>query len=69
EKYMKRMAFTSNEAFSYNIPFDMRLEVLSLHSYDDRIKAQEEECKMKNSMIFDFYEQELKTVDSYVNAL
>ncbi|CAG8662319.1 6429_t:CDS:2, partial [Gigaspora rosea] len=63
------MAFTSNEALSYNIPFDTRLEVLSLHSYDDRIKAREEERKMKDSILFDFYEQELKTVGSYVNAL
>ncbi|CAG8786356.1 30261_t:CDS:2, partial [Racocetra persica] len=69
EKYMKRMAFTSNEAFSYNFPFDTRLEVLSLHSYDDQIKAREEERKMKDSMLFDFNEQKLKTVDSYVNAL
>ncbi|RIB29457.1 hypothetical protein C2G38_2155386 [Gigaspora rosea] len=69
KKYMKRMAFTSNEALSYNIPFDTRLEVLSLHSYDDRIKAREEERKMKDSILFDFYEQELKTVGSYVNAL
>ncbi|CAG8727789.1 18623_t:CDS:2, partial [Racocetra persica] len=64
EKYMKRIAFTSNEVFSYNILFDMRLEVLSLHLYDDRIKAQKEKRKMKDSMLFDFYKQELKTVGS-----
>ncbi|CAG8653328.1 35410_t:CDS:2, partial [Racocetra persica] len=33
------------------ILFDTRLEALSLHSYDDRIKAREEERKMKDSNI------------------
>ncbi|CAG8849750.1 10894_t:CDS:1, partial [Racocetra persica] len=69
QKYMKRMAFTFNEIFSCKILFDTRLEALSLHSYDDRIKAWEEERKMKNCILFDFYEQELKAVGAYINAL
>ncbi|CAG8828891.1 23377_t:CDS:2, partial [Racocetra persica] len=69
QKYMKRMAFTFNEIFSCRISFDTRLEALSLYLYDDQIKAQEEEHKINDCILFDFYEQELKSVGAYVNAL
>ncbi|CAG8791298.1 15189_t:CDS:2, partial [Racocetra persica] len=69
QKYIKRMEFTFNEIFSCRIPFDTRLEALSLYSYDDQIKAWEEERKMKDCILFDFYKQKLKSVSTYVNAL
>ena len=66
---MKRMAMTFNEGFHHDDSPDTRLDLLNLHSYDDRIKSRQEERKMKDCMLLDFYEHELKSLGSYVDAL
>ncbi|RIB19513.1 hypothetical protein C2G38_2181617 [Gigaspora rosea] len=67
--YMERMAKTFNDQFYYEIPLDEKLENMTLHKYDDRIKERREELKMKDTILLDFFELSLKEMDQYIDAL
>jgi hypothetical protein len=45
------------------------IDRLTLHSYDDRLKANTSYRHIQNSILFDFIESKLKGVDGYMNAL
>ncbi|CAG8808686.1 12911_t:CDS:2, partial [Racocetra persica] len=67
--YMKRMSKTFNDQFYREVPLDKKLENMTLHKYDSRIQEQQEERKMKDTILLDFFELSLKNMDSYINAL
>ncbi|RIB02165.1 hypothetical protein C2G38_2292263 [Gigaspora rosea] len=60
--YMERMAKTFNDQFHYEIPLEDKLENMTLHKYDDRIKEWQEERKMKDTILLDFFELSLKII-------
>ncbi|CAG8844094.1 11754_t:CDS:2, partial [Racocetra persica] len=41
-----------------------KLKNMTLHKYDDRIKERQEERKMKDTILLDFFELSLKDMDS-----
>ena len=53
EKYMRVMTVTFSERFYHDDSMDARLNVLNLHSYDDRMKSRQEERRMKDCMLLD----------------
>ncbi|CAG8715067.1 32688_t:CDS:2, partial [Racocetra persica] len=53
----------------YEISLDEKLENITLHKYDDRIKERWEERKMKDTILLDFFELSLKDMDSYIIVL
>ena len=67
--YMEQMAKTFNDQFYYETSLDQKLENMTLHSYDARIQERQEERKMKDTILLDFFELKLENVDSYINAL
>ncbi|CAG8501206.1 11103_t:CDS:2 [Racocetra persica] len=67
--YMRRMAKTFNDQLHYEISLDKKLENMTLHKYDDYIKKRQEERKMKDTILLDFFELSLKDMDSYIIAL
>ncbi|RIB16547.1 hypothetical protein C2G38_2189627 [Gigaspora rosea] len=67
--YIERIAKTFNDQFYYEIPLDEKLENMTLHKYDDRIKERREERKMKDTILLDFFELSLKEMDQYIDAL
>ncbi|CAG8795613.1 29455_t:CDS:2 [Gigaspora margarita] len=67
--YMKRMAKTFNDQFHYEIPLEDKLENMTFHKYDNHIKEWQEERKMKDTILLDFFELSLKEMDSYIDAL
>ncbi|RIB26774.1 hypothetical protein C2G38_2029950 [Gigaspora rosea] len=67
--YMERMAKTFNDQLYYEVSLDKKLENMTLHKYNDRIKERREERKMKDTILLDFFELSLKEMDSYIIAL
>ncbi|RIB14848.1 hypothetical protein C2G38_2143860 [Gigaspora rosea] len=67
--YMGRMAKTFNDQLYYKVSLDKKLENMTLHKYDDRIKERQKERKMKDTILLDFFELSLKEMDSYIIAL
>ncbi|CAG8743839.1 22481_t:CDS:2, partial [Cetraspora pellucida] len=67
--YMEQMAKTFNDRFYYETSLDEKLENMTLHSYNSHIQEQQEERKMKDTSLLDFFELKLEYVDSYINAL
>ncbi|RIB06454.1 hypothetical protein C2G38_2046776 [Gigaspora rosea] len=67
--YMERMAKTFNDRFYYETFLDEKLENLTLHNYDARITERQEERKMKDTILLDFFELKLEDVVSYISAL
>ncbi|CAG8817343.1 32511_t:CDS:2, partial [Gigaspora margarita] len=61
--YMEQMAKTFNDQFYYEIPLEDKLENMTLYKYNDRIKEQQKERKMKNTILLDFFELSLKEMD------
>ncbi|CAG8793415.1 466_t:CDS:2, partial [Racocetra persica] len=55
--------------FHREISLDKKLENITLHKYNDRIRERREERKMKNTMLLDFFELSLKDMNSYINTL
>ena len=53
EKYMRVITVTFSERFYHDDSMDARVNVLNLHSYDDRIKSRQEERRMKDCMLLD----------------
>ncbi|CAG8789724.1 2394_t:CDS:2, partial [Racocetra persica] len=62
--YMGRMAKMFNDQFHHEISLDKKLENITLHKYDDRIREQREKRKMKDTILLDFFELSLKDMNS-----
>ncbi|RIB24732.1 hypothetical protein C2G38_2167822 [Gigaspora rosea] len=67
--YMKRMAKTFYDQFYYEVSLDEKLENMTLHKYDSRIQEHQEELKIKDAILLNFFESGLKEIDSYIYAL
>ncbi|CAG8762068.1 9749_t:CDS:2, partial [Gigaspora rosea] len=64
--YMKRMAKTFYDQFYYEVSLDEKLENMTLHKYDSRIQEHQEELKIKDAILLNFFESGLKEIDSQV---
>ncbi|RIB25161.1 hypothetical protein C2G38_2031283 [Gigaspora rosea] len=69
-KFMTLYSFSHNQRWGFRVvDSNKKLEELTIHNYDTRLKEKQSTRSIKNTVLIDLQENDLHTIDAYVKAI